>query len=62
MGKWLDLGLSFDDTVKHMVGLGIREGLAELILLMEQGKSTGDIVEDEIPKGARDGVYHTGNK
>ncbi len=50
MGKWLDLGLSHEDTIKHMVSIGIRAGLAETILLIEQGKITGDIEEKSLPK------------
>lgn len=52
MGKWLDLGLSFDKTVEHMAALGIRPGLAETILEIEQGKIKGDIVEKRRPRGA----------
>lgn len=57
MGKWLDLGLSHDKTIEHMVSLGIRPGLAETIILIEQGEILGDIVEDERPKGALDRLY-----
>ena len=58
MRKWLDLGLSWDETIKHMVSLGIRKGLAEEILLIEQGKSTGDIEEDKRPAGALDRFFN----
>lgn len=57
MGKWLDLNLTWDETIEHMRKLGIRKGLAEELLLIEQGKSTGSIVEDERPKGALDRLY-----
>ena len=57
MGRWLDLNLTWDETIKHMVALGIRKGLAETLLLIEQGKILGDIVEDERPKGALDRLY-----
>ena len=58
MGKWLDLNLTHDETIKHMVSLGIREGLAETIILIEQGKITGDIVEDSRPPEALERLYH----
>jgi len=57
MGKWLDLKLTWEETIEHMVALGIRKGLAETLLLIEQGKILGDIVEDERPKGALDRLY-----
>ena len=57
MGKWLDLNLTHDETIAHMVSLGIREGLAETILLIEQGKITGDIVEDSRPPEALERLY-----
>lgn len=52
MGKWLNLNLSWDNTIKHMVKQGIRKGLAETILLIEKGKITGDIEEASRPKNA----------
>lgn len=52
MGKWLNMGLSWDETIEHMKGLGIRQGLAETLLLIEQGEITGDIEEGYRPKGA----------
>ncbi len=56
MGKWLDVGkdkdLDFDELLDHMETLGIRKGLASTILQIEQGKITGDIVEDSRPEGA----------
>ena len=52
MGKWLDLGLSWDETIKHMGRLGIRKCLAETLLLIEQKKITGDIEEKRRPRGA----------
>ena len=51
MGKWLDLNLNWDDTIAHMVAIGIRKGLAETILEIEQGKITGDIEEESRPVG-----------
>ena len=60
MGKWLDLNLSWDETVEHMVSLGIRKGLAETILLIEQGKITGSIVEDSRPPEALKRLYPQG--
>lgn len=52
MGKWLDLNLTWDETIEHMIALGIRKGLAEELLLIEQGKSTGSIEEDQRPAAA----------
>lgn len=52
MGKWLDLGLTWDKTIEHMEKLGVRPGLAETILLIEQGKITGDIEETYRPNAA----------
>lgn len=52
MGKWLDLNLTWDETIAHMENLGIRKGLAEELLLIEQGKSTGSIEEDHRPPAA----------
>lgn len=60
MGKWLDLGLSHDETIKHMVALGIRPGLAETIILVEQGKITGSIAEDKRPPEANFRLYSEG--
>lgn len=57
MGKWLSLGLAFEATVVHMIALGIRRELAETILLVEQGKITGSIVEKQRPAGALDRFY-----
>ena len=53
MGKWLDLNLSWDDTIEYMEKVGIRKGLAETILEIEQGKITGDIEEDSRPAGSQ---------
>jgi len=61
MGKWLDLNLSWDKTIAHMVGLGIRKETAETILLVEQGKATGSIEEDSRPPEALERLYHQVN-
>jgi len=60
MGKWLDLNLTHDETIAHMVALGIREGLAETILLIEKGEITGSIVEEERPPEALRFLYPQG--
>lgn len=57
MGKWLDLGLTWEETIEHMKDLGIRRGLAETILLIEQGKITGDIEETSRPDDALRRLY-----
>lgn len=57
MGKWLDLDLTWDKTIEHMKDIGIRRGLAEIILLIEQGKITGDIEENRRPKDALTRFY-----
>lgn len=58
MGKWLDLDLTWDKTIEHMEALGIRRGLAETILLIEQGKITGDIEEARRPRNALKRLYY----
>lgn len=58
MGKWLDLGLSEEETLDHMEALGIRRGLAELLLDIERGEVTGDIEESQRPKEALERLFN----
>ncbi len=57
MGKWLDLSLTWEETIEHMEGLGVRRGLAETLLLIEQGKITGGIEESSRPPDALKRLY-----
>lgn len=58
MGKWLDLELSEEETLKHMESLGIRRGLAELLLDIERGIVTGDIEEERRPRGVLERLFN----
>lgn len=58
VGRWLDLGLPEEETLDHMGALGVRRGLAELLLAIERGEVTGDIEEDERPAGALDRFFN----